>query len=262
MARLAHSTGRSRFKRIWDRALGAGVALRINHVLALTSNELSDIRALWTQFGHRRAPTQFSILANGVNPDEFAGLPDPDEFRQRYQLDDAPVALYMGRLQQRKGVDILARAFQRADVGHARLLIVGPDEGMLAAIQSLSAGDSRIVCTGYLDGDERRQALAACGLFALPAVGEGLPMAVLEAMASGMPVVISPGCNLPEVAAAGAGFVVDADVDAFAEKLRLLLTRRDLRVDMGAKARRLVQANYQLGWHRGRVGGSVQTITK
>ena len=59
----------------------------------------------------------------------------------------------MGRLQARKGVDLLIKAFIAADVADARLLIVGPDEGMLPALQALAGGDSRIVFTGYLDGD-------------------------------------------------------------------------------------------------------------
>ena len=152
--------------------------------------------------------------------------------------------IYLGRLQQRKGLDILVKAFQRAAVEHSRLLIVGPDEGMLATIQSLAAGDGRIVCTGFLGGEDRLQALAAGDLFALPAIGEGLPMAALEAMASGVPALLSTGCNLPEVATADAGFVVDATVDAFAEKLQLLLTNDDLRVEMGEAARRLVVEKY------------------
>ena len=245
---LTHATGRSRFKRLWDQLLGAGVALRMDQVLALTPIELAEAQTLWQQFGRRQRATQFSILPNGVNPQEFAQLPPADGFRQRFGLDDAPTVLFLGRLQQRKGLDILVKAFQQAAVEHSRLLIVGPDDGMLATVQSLAAGDERIVCTGYLDGADRKQALAAGDIFALPANGEGLPMAALEAMASGMPALLSPGCNMPEVAEAGAGSVVEASVDAFAEKLRRLLTDAELRAEMGDRARRLVAEKYS--WDR------------
>ena len=241
---LSYATGRSHSKRLWDQLLSAALALRIDHVLALTENELEDVQALWARFGRRQIPTRFSVLPNGINPQDFVDLPPADGFRKRYRLEDAPTVIYLGRLQQRKGLDILVKAFQRAAVEHSRLLIVGPDEGMLATIQSLAAGDGRIVCTGFLGGDYRLQALAAVDLFALPAVGEGLPMAALEAMASGVPALLSTGCNLPEVATADAGFVVDATVDAFAEKLQLLLTNGDLRVEMGEAARRLVVEKY------------------
>ena len=222
---ISRSTGRGRFKRSWDRLLGSGVAQRIDQVVGLTESELAEVQDLWGQFGRRRIPTRFSIVPNGIWPEDFSELPSAGPIRQRYGLEDAPTVLYLGRLQQRKGVDVLVQAFQRADVSHSRLLIVGPDEGMLPTIQALAEGDPRIICTGYLGGDERLAALAAGDIFALPAIGEGLSMAVLEAMAAAIPVVLSPGCNMPEVIPAGAGFVVEARADSFAEKLRILARR-------------------------------------
>ena len=105
-------------------------------------------------------------------------------------------------------------------------------------------GDSRIVFTGYLDGEDRIGALAASDIFALPATGEGQPLAALEAMAASLPLVLSPGCNMDEVAAAGAGYVVNPSVDAFAEMLRTLLTDEEMRRKLGGKARQLAEERY------------------
>ena len=221
---ISRSTGRGRFKRGWDRLLGSAVAQRIDQVVALAESEKTEVQDLWGQFGRRRIPTRFTIVPNGIWSEDFTRLPSAGPIRQRFGLEDAPTVLYLGRLQQRKGVDVLVQAFQRADVSHSRLLIVGPDEGMLPTIQALAEGDPRIICTGYLGGDERLAAVAAGDIFALPAIGEGLSMAVLEAMAAAIPVVLSPGCNMPEVIPAGAGFVVEARADSFAEKLRILLS--------------------------------------
>ena len=241
---LILSSGRGRYKRVWDRLLSPGIALRIDHVIALTQSELNDAKSLWTGFGKRPRPTGFSVIPNGVDLGSFNKRSLAAEFRQRYQLGDAPVALFMGRLQQRKGVDLLIEAFKAADAADSRLLIVGPDEGMLPQLKALADGDRRIVFTGYLEGDARLGALAASDLFALPAIGEGQPMAALEAMAAGMPALLSPGCNLDEVEAAGAGHVAEATVDAFADKLRLLLADESLRRKMGERARRLVDERY------------------
>lgn len=238
------TTGRGRLKAAWDRLLSPAVAQSIDHVIALTETELNEVKDIWAQFGKRRKPTDFSVVPNGVDLKELTDLPPARDFRQRYGLADAPTVLYMGRLQARKGVDVLVRAFQRAQVEHARLLIAGPDEGMLSQARALASGDSRIVFTGYLGSDERLEALSASDVFALPARGEGLSMAVLEALASGMPALISPGCNMPEVETAGAGFVADATVDAVAVKLRELLVDADLRGRMGMAARQLVAERY------------------
>lgn len=239
-------TGRGTFKRVWDRLLSPAIALRIDHVVALSEAEVAESKTLWRRFGRRQRPTRFSIIPNGVALDDFDRRALAADFRQRYDLGEAPTVLFMGRLQARKGVDVLIRAFKAADLEDSRLLIVGPDEGMLPALQALAGGDRRIIFSGYLAGDERLGALAAGDIFALPATGEGQPMAALEAMAAGLPVLLSPGCNLGEVAGAGAGYVVEATVGAFADRLRALLRDGEKRREMGAQARRMVEARY--GW--------------
>lgn len=242
------STGRAQLKAAWDRLLSPAVARRIDHVLALTETELSEVTDLWARFGKRQKPATFSVIPNGVHLEDFIDLPPADHFRRRHGLGNAPTVLFLGRLQARKGVDVLVRAFQRAKVEHARLLIVGPDEGALSTARALAAGDSRIVCTGYLGSSERLEALAASDIFVLPARGEGLSMALLEALASGLPAIISPGCNMPEVEDAAAGFVTDATADAVAVKLRELLVDANMRARMGMAARQLVADRFT--WDR------------
>jgi poly(glycerol-phosphate) alpha-glucosyltransferase len=104
--------------------------------------------------------------------------------------------------------------------------------------------DERMIVTGYLDGKDRLSAFAATDLLALPATGEGLPMVVLEALAAGLPVIISPGCNLPEVSAHGAGVEIEPLVEPLAIALDDLLRDRDKRVAMGQAARRLVSEHF------------------
>ena len=238
------STGRGALKSAWDRLLSPGIALRIDQVIGLTEAECAEAKALWRNFATRQIPTRFSVIPNGVHLGEFNSRGLAADSRERYGLGDATTVLFMGRLQARKGVDVLIRAFRAADVEESRLLIVGPDEGMLPTLRSLAGGDPRIVFTGFLDGGARLGALAASDIFALPATGEGQPMAALEAMAAGMPLVLSPGCNMDEAADYGAGYVVDPTVEAFAEMLGTLLTDEDLRRKMGAKARQLVDEKY------------------
>jgi len=229
---LTLTTGRSALKQVWDRVLTPPVARRVSAMVALTREEADDARRLWTAL---RVPlTQFSveIVPNGVNPDEFANLQGRGAFRERYGLGDTPVCLFLGRLHARKGIEVLVRAFCEANVPDARLVIAGPDEGMLPILQPLL--DERMVVTGYLDSAERLAALAAADLFCLPATGEGLSMAALEAMAAGLPVILSPGCNLPEAAEAGAGLIVEAQVEPMAAALRDLLPDAVQRASMSA----------------------------
>lgn len=237
---LAQHTGRSHLKVAWDKMLSPAVAQRFDHVIGLTEKEIADVQSLWTDFGRKRP--QFSVIPNGIDPQEYAELNGRESFRKRYGLGDGPVCLFMGRLHPRKGIDVLVSAFKAANIPDSRLLIVGPDEGMLDQLGAML--DGRMVVTGFLDGRERLAAFAAADVFVLPAVGEGLPMVVLEAMGAGLPVIVSPECHLPEVAACGAGLEVEPQPEPLSRALSRLLTNASLRQEMQQRGRQLVEERF------------------
>ncbi|MCB9449997.1 MAG: glycosyltransferase [Anaerolineaceae bacterium] len=239
---LSLTTGRSRMKAAWDRLLSSAVALRFDHVIGLTTAEVEAVQTLWSRFGRRRIPATFSVVPNGVNPAAYRDLPGRGTFRAQYGLGDGPVCLFMARLHPRKGAHLLAEAFRQADIPGARLVIAGPDEGGRALIEPFV--DERVILTGYLGGESRLAAFAAADVFALPAVGEGLPMVVLEALAAGLPAIVSPECYLPEVALSGAGLEVSPDVAALAGALRMVLLEQERREAMQAAARQLVNERF------------------
>jgi glycosyltransferase involved in cell wall biosynthesis len=236
------TTGRPLIKRVWDGLFSACMAGRINQIICLSDAELAEVQSVWSAYGWKLPKLGLVRIPNGVDLAEFATLPDGREFREQHNLGDGPICLYMGRLHPRKGVDLLIEAFKAADVPGARLVIAGPDEGLLERLRGLA--DERVIFTGYLGGQQRLAALGAADCFALPAVGEGLPMGVLEAMAAGLPVLLTPGCNLPEVGETGAGLIVERETGPLAEALRRLLTDADLRRRMGAAAKRLVAERF------------------
>ena len=102
----------------------------------------------------------------------------------------------------------------------------------------------RAVFTGQLVGSGKQAAFACADLFVLPSYSEGFSMAVLEALAAGLPVVVSEPCNFPEVAACEAGFVVQAADAAVAAAIGALLSDDDLRTRMGRNGRALVAERY------------------
>lgn len=248
---LTTRTGRSLLKQGWDALLSRSIAQRIAHVIALTTQEQQDAQTLWQQLG---AEAAFSVVPNGIALDELTPLPDATAFRARYGLGEARIVLFMGRLHARKGVDVLARAFRAANLPDTKLVIAGPDEGMRETLLRLA--DDNTVLTGYLDSSERLEALSAADVFVLPATGEGLSMAVLEAMGAGLPVLLSPGCNLPEVEPAGAGRVVTPDVASLAAALREMVSDESALHTMSENARSLVRERFTLE----RVAQQLETV--
>jgi glycosyltransferase involved in cell wall biosynthesis len=250
---LPYHTGRTWGKRAWDTLLSRRLLPRLDQVIALTPAEAWDAKALWARHGVPLDEAQIAIVPNGVDAELAVRMPPRAAARSRWRLGEGPVVLFLGRLAERKGLPLLASAFASVArrLASARLLIAGPDEGARAELMAEIARrelDTSVVLAGMLTEEERLMALAASDVFALPAVGEGFSMAVLEAMACSVPVVVSRECHFPEVAEAGAGLTVERTVSAWSDALSQLLADPASRADMGRRGRDLVRANY--GWPR------------
>ena len=246
---LPYGTGRGLLKKNWDRLFADNLLCRFDHVIAVSDEEASETRALWSRYRIPLGSDQVTVIPNGVHPNEFANLPDRDESRRRWNLETGPVVVFLGRLAERKGLQLLVPAF--ADlVGQfpgARLVLAGPDDGMERRLRDLALRrrvERQVVFTGMLDGNAKLMALRAADVFILPAEGEGFSVAALEAMACGLPLVLTPGCNFPEVASAGAGLIAPRDIASLTDALRTLLLDPERRVSMGRRARELVLERY------------------
>jgi glycosyltransferase involved in cell wall biosynthesis len=193
------------------------------------------------------------VVPLGVGNDEFATLPEPGSFRRRHpEIGDRRIILFFGRINFKKGLDLLARAFgavarRRQDV---HLVIAGPDNegwgGRVRTWLEAEGAEARTTFTGMLLGPERLAVLRDATLFALPSYSENFGLAVVEAMAAGLPVIISDQVNIwQEVKAGGAGRVVPCDAAALADQILDLLDRPEVAQQMGRKGRALVQERFQ-----------------
>lgn len=195
------------------------------------------------------------VVPLGIELDEFDPLPPPDRFHARHpETRGKRIVLFLGRLHEKKGLDILAAAFGRIakTFPDVHLVLAGPEAGIAARLEDWlrDAGIAdRTTRTGMIEGEDKRAALAAASLFALPSYSENFGIAVLEAMAAGLPVAISDQVNLwHDVEAAGAGLVSPCDVGAFAALLERLLGDPAEARRMGEAGRRLARDSFS--WPR------------
>jgi glycosyltransferase involved in cell wall biosynthesis len=171
---------------------------------------------------------------------------------------DPPLLLSVAQLWERKGLEDLVRACRvLADRGIAascRIVGEGPLRGRLEAlIAELGLGD-RVVLTGALRHPEVVALLAQARAFVLPCVvapdgdRDGIPNVILEAMASGLPVISTPVSGIPEVVRDGeTGFLVpEHDPTAVADAAARLLADADLASRLGAAGRAFVREEFDL----------------
>lgn len=214
----------------------------IRYTLTHSSRVLA-LSAHWRDFLARYVPqARVAVLANAVV------LPD---------LTAAPPAqpgtiLFLGRIEAAKGVfDLLDALALLAPARPALRLLVG-GEGDSAALLAHAAAQGlaqRVQLLGWLDPGARAAALARAQCFCLPSHDEGLPMAMLEAMAAGKAVVATAVGGIPDVIDSGAnGLLVPPRAPAaLAAALARLLDDAPACQAMGAAARRTVAARFGAG---------------
>lgn len=190
------------------------------------------------------------VIPLGVELPERSAVPSRQRLRELFpDLADRTVMLFLGRLHPKKGLDLLipAMAQARSHNPSLHLLLAGPDDGALKPTLALAEQygvSEHLTVAGMLTGERKAAALSGADWFVLPSYSENFGIAVGEAMAYGLPVVISDQVNIhPQVSSAGAGIVVPCTVPALAAALDKM-SDAGQRADMGSRARALVEREY------------------
>jgi len=162
--------------------------------------------------------------------------------------------LFLGRLHPTKGLDLLVRALPQivAKYPDIRIVVAGPDEcGHRACIerQAQVAGvRDRLIFRGLLKGHEKWDVLAKAKFFVLPSYSEGFSMAILEALAAGIPVVATRVCEVGTLEQSHAAILVDPNPEALAAGIDQVLSSPELARQLAENGRRLVLDHYT--WER------------
>ena len=224
-----------------------------DHVL--TVSELA--RATYVEAGV--PPGRVHAVTLGADLELFTPGPGREE-----RDGGAFVFLFCGAMIRRKGFDLLLDAFERVagELPETRLRVVGPRGGDAAAYLEARQGDPRITATGPLPQRELAGELRRADCLVLPSRNDSYGMVVAEALACGLPVLVSDMVGAKELVAAGRnGFVVPiADADggaggrgdsaALAERMAWCVRHREAVAAMSEECRRSVEAATWPAYHR------------
>ncbi|MGI5915774.1 MAG: glycosyltransferase [Anaerolineae bacterium] len=220
---------------------------RADVVIAVSEQSAAAIRDVWAC----RRPV--IVLPSMVR--------DPGEPEIRY--DGSPTATFIGRVDENKNVIGLVRAFEHvvADLPEARLIVAGDGPALAparCAARASSVGRSVHFC-GAFKPDQLGKIMAETDVVVLFSHLEGLPIALIEAMAHGRPVVASDVGGVSELVEDGVtGLLVpDGDEDALARALSRLLSDTEMRQAMGLRARERYR---RLGFTPERVAATVAGV--
>lgn len=232
-------------KSAYIRLIERPIMQRATGLIALTPEEIESFRALGVS-------TPIHLVPNGIDVERFRRTPRFHDLEDLGISARHQVVLFMGRIHQTKGPDVLVDAFIDVARDHpdAALVLAGNDEQhLLPDLRARLAArhlEHRLIAPGIVIGEQKLDLLARADVFVLPSIGEGLSMAILEALASGTPAILSRECNLPVVAEAGAGAVVSRTAGELAEAISRFLSDPDLRRAAGDRAYALARDRF--GW--------------
>ncbi|MGH9383992.1 MAG: glycosyltransferase [Vicinamibacterales bacterium] len=198
-----------------------------------------------------------AVIPLGVDEDLFVKTAQSDT------IETPPYVLTLSRLDPKKGIKLLIDAFHQVsgDLQRPWSLIVagdGPPDYVARLREAAARGPAapRIHFRGWVGKPERAALLRGASLFALPSHQENFGIAMVEALAAGVPVMVSPGVNLgSEIEAAGAGWVVSRDQDVWRRALGNVLADDQERTARACHAREYAQ---RFRWSR--VASELRTL--
>lgn len=235
--------GRSKFtKKLYNWVIGKKIIRNANGYIAISVNEIDQFQEYGVKLNN------ITIIPNGINREDFKS-DNVENFRVKYEINNHPFIMFMGRLNSIKGPNLLLRAFSNLgeQFANTHLVFAGPDGGMLIELEAIAVKadlKDRVHFIGYIGGEEKSQAYHAAELVAIPSRQEAMSIVVLEAGITGTPVLITDQCGFDEVEHIGGGRVVPASVDGLKDGLLEMLRDSDDLKSKGKKLKEYTLENY------------------
>ncbi len=201
-----------------------------------------------------------------IDLSNYNNLPKKGEFKQKYSLNALRLIIYVGRLHESKGLDLLVRAFaslykERDDV---MLLLIGPDDGYRTSLEELAASlklNNRVLFTGFVSTDEKIQAFMDADVLVTPQYS-GFPITFLEACLCGIPIITTEKGDKLDWINEKVGYVVKYNDKEVKDSILKILNNAELREKFGIEGRLLVMKEFELNIVAEKIEGLYNSVIK
>lgn len=234
---------KSRQKEIFDKLVGKSIINNSCKIIASSKSEASQYSSVFTDLNMDNVVE----IPNGINLETYQKLPPTGIFREKMSISkDKNIILYLSRLHERKGIDLLLKTFKNISKSSDSMILViaGPDDHYLPEIykmvEKLGLQDS-VVIPGPLYENDKLEAYVDADIFVLPSRDhyESFGNVVVEAMACQTPVVVTSYCGISEWINNDVGRVVDYKEEQLGHALIDIL-ENPKRDEMAYNARQMV----------------------
>lgn len=232
------------FKILFDHFFGYKILKDATKVVALTKTEVKQYEIMGV------SKNKIEIIPNGIDLSEYDNLPKKGKFKTKFMISkDDKIILYLGRLHESKGLNLILDAFSEVckELNNIKLVFVGPDDGyqesLTARAMKLNLSNN-IIFAGYVDNNTKREALVDATVFITPSYS-GFPVTFLEACACGTPIITTTNGDILEWINDKVGYVVENDKDQLKNAMFRILSDENLRAKFKIECNNLIVNNFE-----------------
>ena len=245
---------KEQLKELFDKLWGFDILHDATKVFALSDVEKEQ----YLKMGIKKE--NIEIVPLGINLDEYKNLPDKGKFKSKQNIDENnKLILFLGRIHEIKGLDLLIKSFSAVSNENVKLAIVGGDYGFKEELEKLILKNNlndKVLFPGVLTGQDKIEALVDCDIFVMPSRYESFTTSGLEAMACFKPLILTKNNHIQSWVKNNVGLVCEFDEKDLSNCIKTLLNNQDLCNDFGNAGRKLIENKYD--WNK--VEKQIETI--
>ena len=240
---------KQKLKKLYDWIFGYRILRDASKVIAVSKAEVEQYK----QAGINE--DKIVTVLNGINTEVFKDLPTHEKFREKYDIKENHMILFLGRIHKRKGIDFLIKSFSELtkEMSDVILVIIGPDDGykieVEKLIKTLNLGN-RIKFIGYVDEKDKLSAYVDAEVLVYPAIFEIFGLVPFEAMMCNTPVIVTDDCGCGElVREANCGYLVKyGEIEGLKEQMKRVIENPEEGKEMVKRGKKYIEGN--LSWDK------------
>lgn len=237
---------KEKMKEIFDKVWGFDILHDASKVFALTEVEKEQ----YLKMGIKQEDIE--IVPLGINLEDYTDFPEKGKFKSRLNIDENDkLILFLGRIHEIKGLDLLIKSFNQISNDNIKLAIVGEDYGFKEEVEKLINEfdlNEKVIFPGVLTGSDKIEALIDCDIFVMPSRYESFTTSGLEAMACSKPLILTKNNHIHTWVKDSVGLVCEFDTDDLSNCIEKLLNNEKLCEEFGKTGRKLIEEKYN--WNK------------
>ena len=233
---------KEKLKEVFDKLWGFDILHDASRAFALTEVEKEQYLKMGV------SKDRIDIVPLGIDINEYNHLPDEGKFKSKHGIgSEERVILFLGRIHEIKGLDLLVKSFARISEDDVKLAIVGGDYGFKEELENLIETldlTDKVIFPGVLTGENKIEALVDCDIFIMPSRYESFTTSGLEAMACFKPLILKKNNHIQTWVKDNTGLVCEFDEEDLSNCIETLLNDKSLCERFGNNGRKLIEDKY------------------